>query len=54
MAHDSDPAYVLAAAAVFLVLSPIFTTLRLWTRIQSDNTKLGIDDYLLIPALVGF
>jgi hypothetical protein len=51
MAHDSDPAYVLAAAGTLLSLSLIAVGLLFATR-AIHKTKYGVEDYLLLPALV--
>ncbi|KAF4630529.1 hypothetical protein G7Y89_g7613 [Cudoniella acicularis] len=51
MAHDQDPAYVLAAGATFLVLCTIVVALRFSTRLL-QKANFGIDDYLTIPSLL--
>ena len=51
MAHDKDPAYVLAAGATFLAVCIIIVVLRFFTRTLQKVT-IGIDDWLVIPALV--
>ncbi|KAF7932852.1 uncharacterized protein EAE98_004151 [Botrytis deweyae] len=51
MAHDQDPGYVLAAGATFLVLCIVFVFLRILTR-YLQKTRLGLDDWLTIPALL--
>lgn len=51
MAQDTNPSYVLAAGAIFLILCPIVVGLRFYTR-AIQKAKIGIDDWLILPALV--
>ena len=52
MADDSEPGHVVACAAAFLALCPLLVGIRFLTRLTQVPRKLGIDDWLTIPALV--
>ena len=47
-AYHSD---VIAAGAAMPAVGIIIVTLRFWTRVKR-KTRLGIDDWLMVPALV--
>lgn len=51
MAHDEDPAHVLAAGATSLILRVIVVILHFVTR-TLQKAVIGIDDWLTLPALV--
>ncbi|KAJ8058508.1 hypothetical protein OCU04_012694 [Sclerotinia nivalis] len=45
-----SPASIIAIAVVFSVLPSLGVSLRIWAR-KIKNVPLGIDDYLILPAL---
>ncbi|KAF2690572.1 hypothetical protein K458DRAFT_354689 [Lentithecium fluviatile CBS 122367] len=45
------PGEIIAAGAVLSALSVIVVGVRIWSRIH-HKTKVGIDDYLIIPAML--
>lgn len=51
MGKDTEPSYVMASGAVFIALCPILLGLRFYTR-RVQGARIGIDDWLLIPALL--
>ena len=52
MSRDEDPAYVMAAGAAFLAICPLIVTLRFFVRRTLLKGRIGIEDWLTLPALV--
>lgn len=46
-----SPASIIAIAVIFSVLPTLGVSLRIWAR-KVKKVPLGIDDYLILPALV--
>ena len=49
--NDSNVHLVYIPSAVFVVICPILTALRVWARLRRGG-KMGADDYVAIVALV--
>lgn len=46
------PALVIAAGAVLPILGIFAVALRFYSRVSQKNTGLGIDDWLILAAIV--
>ena len=52
MVSDTDPTGLLAMSIVFIPLLVTVVSLRFYARASSPHPSLGIDDWLMLPALV--